>query len=151
MGKYLLSIFVVLASLSLPSNIKAFSDQIHVTATVLPSPAWIKLIQANSQTTLFGTHLRVKLSDGSILLKNQQVSLVTTSSRQNAKTDSTGIVWFELPTSSYELFYSIMDQNILIPPPINTYQYLSYRFNNIADFSSIPSLIFAAAREPVVF
>jgi hypothetical protein len=151
MGSCLLSILLILASIVLPSTIKAYSDQIHVTATVLPSPVWVEMVRANSQTTQFGNYIRVKLSDGHTSLKNQAVLLVTASSRQTAKTDSSGIVWFEQATSSYELFYIIMGQNIPIFPTINTYHYLSYRFISIAKFSSTPSLTAGVNRVPVSF
>lgn len=131
MGKRLLflsSILIILASGSRLSIINAASDQIHVTATVLPSPEWLSLVQKHSTITRTGNTYTVKLTDGNILLKNQKIILSFRNIQYSAFTDSSGKARFHIAgtsnnfsTPAFNYFVMGTGTKLLFFPSISKY------------------------------
>jgi hypothetical protein len=132
MGKrllYLTSSFLLLASISPSSIINAASDQIHITATVLPSPQWLSLVQQHSTITETNNTYIVHLTDGNIHLNHQKIILSGFNTQSFAFTNSQGIATFTIPQNNYhcKFIYSVMGEEVILNYN-NLYKYLSYRF-----------------------
>lgn len=87
------------------------SYDIHVTATVTPSPEWISLLRKHSTIDCLALPFlnfdiyQLHLTDGQILIRNQPVSmLIHNQIIQSSSTDSLGNVSF------------VLSKNISLPP-----------------------------------
>jgi hypothetical protein len=114
---------VFLFTLVSPAFAQTISHDVTVTATVLPSPEWIGLLQSNSSIyhidlpfLNFVTY-RLRLSDGQSPVKSRLVTMTAENSPvRSVLTDSEGIADFYIPKNLFsgnpEFACLILDQEI---------------------------------------
>ncbi len=107
MGRFFLLFFLIFSFFPVsPVFARTISHNVTVTATVLPSPEWIQLLQSNSTISRidlpfvsFVTY-RLRLSDGRSAVKSRLVTLTSENSPVlSVFTDSDGIAAFYVPIS----------------------------------------------------
>lgn len=109
MGRFLLVLFLLGLTCPFPAIADTVSHQVYVTATVLPSPEWINLVQTNSDIRRIDlpyinlTLYQILLTDGNISLKNHPITITASAGdrtiTQTSATDQSGLVKFLIPNN----------------------------------------------------